>query len=158
MSALQYYREALLLLDDARTKLSNRTNRLEFIQQRLARYSDLINIAVSEARLPALAFEFVERARGRVFVEDLALSSLRRPSSLPREWFEKEFVLLNDLEDLRESPLTLESLELIKTVQNQLEEHWLSALEKEQEYVSLRRNEPLSFRDVQQLLDCSDGV
>lgn len=152
LGALGAYKEAVILLDDLRTQLRMRSSRLDFVKQRLSRYADLIYFAAHEVKQTIFALEFAERIRGRVFIEDLALSSVSKPLALSQDWLERERFFLNQLKEIQDITLTVEILERVKTIQQQLETHWHNAFDKDSEYISLRLGEPISWPEIQEVL------
>lgn len=152
LQAITLYQRALMILDDVRAQLQSRTSRLEFVRLRLHRYADLINVAVKQAKMPALAFECVERARSRVLIEDLATSQFTAPPQLSAAWIEEEHALLRQLYQLRDSSPSTTTLERIEAVQQQLEQHQHLVRKHVPEYLGLRQGDQVSFQDVVLLL------
>ncbi len=148
IQALNLYQRAIKTLDDVRSQLQSRTSRLEFVALRLHRYADLINVAVKQANMPTLAFEFVEQARSRVLIEDLAASQFTAPPQLPSTWIHKEQELLHQLRVLRDSKPTASTLQSIGKAQQQLEQLQQAVREGVPEYIGLRQAEYVSFQDV----------
>jgi tetratricopeptide (TPR) repeat protein len=153
VSALNAYERAVGLLEDLRSRLQARATRLDFVRQRLARYADLIYVAVHEANMPVLALEVVERARSRVLIEDLAFSYLGMPPKLSSDWLTEERHLVDQLQALRGSELTSDVMDSMRALHRQLEQHWLTVADKMPEYVALRRGEPFSCREIRLLLN-----
>ena len=129
-----------------------RSSRLDFVEQRLSRYADLIYFAAHEAKQITFAWEFVERIRGRVFLEELALSSVSKPHTLSQYWLERERFLLNQFKEIQDVALTVEILDRVKVLQQQLETHWYDAFDKASEYISLRFGKPFSWPKMQETL------
>lgn len=152
LGALDAYKDAIILLDDLRTQLRMRSSRLDFIEQRLSRYADLIYFAAHEAKQTSFALEFAERIRGRVFVEDLALSSVIKPHTLSQDWLEKENFLLNEFKKMQDLALTVEVLDRVKAIQQQLETYWHDVRDVAPEYISLRLGKPLAWSEIQEVL------
>lgn len=152
LGALDSYKDAVNLLDDLRTQLRMRSSRLDFVEQRLSRYADLIYFAVHEAKQTTFALEFAERIRGRVFIEELALSSVSKPRALSHDWLERERFLLNQIKEIQDVALTVEILNRVKAIQQQLETHWYNAFDKDSEYISLRLGEPILWPEIQEVL------
>lgn len=152
VGALSGYEDAIALLDDLRIQLTMPSSRLDFFEQRLSRYADLIYFAIYEAKQPIFALEYVERARGRVFVEELAVSVEIKSQELSNDWLERERFLLDQLKEGQDVDLTIEVLDKLRTTQRQLEAHWYKALAKAPEYISLRLGKPLSWHEMQEVL------
>lgn len=152
IGALESYKDAVNLLDDLRAQLRMRSSRLDFVEHRLSRYADLIYFAVHEVKQTSIALELAERIRGRGFIEELALSSVSQPRALSHDWLERERFLLNQIEEIQDTALTVEILDRVKAIQQQLETHWNNAFEKDSEYISLRLGEPILMPELRKVL------
>ena len=93
------------------------------------------------------AFDWLERAKSRVFMDILALTSLRPPAVADPALLDEERSLL---EDLRESPTGTAAL----AVGERLHGVWdrLATDSAAAEYVAMRRGAPLGWEEVRRLL------
>lgn len=103
------------------------------------------------------ALHWLERLKGRSFLDELALTPLHAPTGLPPDLCEQEQALLQALRQASSQQTLLARNEQL----NQLWSQMLTCAEAEEdpavaEYVALRRGTPASWQDILWLLD-SEG-
>jgi hypothetical protein len=112
---------------------------------------------------PSEALEIIERARTRVFIEQLALTSVLIESSLDPEFRARERQAIADIQRLTTSLRVTQQLETTQVqtrlimanelaqAQQGLQELW-NAPGVSDQYLDLRRGQPISFEQLRHLL------
>lgn len=106
------------------------------------------------------AFSFVERAKSRVFMEQLAITPIANTVDIPMDLLQRESELINDLRRLQHQHRQAANQHYnwgheIDQIENELEQLWgtISHIgDKSTEYVELRKAIPLNFDSVKSLL------
>jgi tetratricopeptide (TPR) repeat protein len=106
------------------------------------------------------AFNFVERAKSRVFMEQLAITPVGNTVDIPPDLFQREAELINDLRQLQHQHRQAANQHYswgneIDQIESELEHLWekiSNTGSKGTEYVELRRATPLDFNGMKLLL------
>lgn len=88
--AIASYRAAIAAVESLRSRLKAEEARTGFLATRLAPYERLIALCLRAPGREALAFETVERAKARAFIELLADKPLRPPRDVPSQLLDRE--------------------------------------------------------------------
>lgn len=147
--ALAHYTQAVTVIEDLRTRISASEARTGFFTTMVETYSRLVNLLIETGDIPA-AFDMVERARSRTFIELLGGQTIRTPQQAPDTLLTREAALRAELNTLYQTP-DAESSRIGMTEQKldaTLQEIRLFAAE----YADLRSVQPLTHDQVQQRL------
>jgi tetratricopeptide (TPR) repeat protein len=158
--AYQDYRAAIELIESMRSRLTLEEHRLGFVTEvRESTYTRMITLlADREGRWnSAEALLYVERAKSRVFLEQLATTSLPAPAGITHPLLDQERQLIQRLSGLIASRRTVgvanpELNDLIQNVEGELRATWEMLETVVPEYVALRRGTPVSARELQRYL------
>lgn len=147
-NAHETYHAAVDLIEDLRTRISAAEARAGFFATVVNIYSKLVTLLIDAGDIAA-AFDMVERARSRTFIEMLGSQPLRAPQA-PTSLLQRETQLRMALRELYQDPdsdpavIGTREAELDATLQ----EIRLFAAE----YTDLRTVQPLTTEEVQQRL------
>jgi CHAT domain-containing protein len=107
------------------------------------------------------AWEYIERAKSRAFLDSLGTSSFRLPNEIPTDVHKQETKLLESLESFNglRSTQTTDRQHVIwdeyQTIRSQLDQLWQEMAQispQAQDYVNLRQGQPISFQALKQLM------
>ena len=101
--ALAHYTQAVAVIEDLRTRISAAEARTGFFTTMVETYSRLVKLLIETDDIPA-AFDMVERARSRTFIELLAGQAIRAPQQAPETLLAREATLRADLNTLYQTP------------------------------------------------------
>lgn len=144
--ALTHYHQAVAVIEDLRTRISAAEARTGFFTTMVETYSRLVKLLIEMGDLPA-AFDMVERARSRTFIELLAGQAIRAPQQAPETLLRREATLRTELNTLYQTPnadpATIAAAE--QALDATLQEIRLFAAD----YADLRSVQPLPYTQVQ---------
>lgn len=147
--ALVYYMQAVAVIEDLRTRVSAAEARTGFFSTMVETYSRLVKLLIAMGDIAA-AFDMVERARSRTFIELLAGQAIRAPQQAPEMLLVREATLRADLNTLYQSleadPKAIATAE--QALDATLQEIRLFAAD----YADLRSVQPLTHDQVQMRL------
>ena len=154
--AIPYYQKAIREIESTRSLLQSEEYRQTFFEGGIDAYSDMIDVLADSGRADE-AFNFAERARSRALLD--LIGSKAQLSSLSSGLLEEERALLERIAGSK-ARLAGEGGEEMAVAQGQLAEAekaytaFLSRVRKEnKEQASLMNVEPLTVKQVQDLLD-----
>jgi len=162
-----YLELALDVIESLRTKVIADEQRIDFQGPVIDVYETMIELQLElwqrrrdPKHLRAL-FSYIERAKSRVLLEQLADLPVPRPRTVPAVLYEKEARLAEEIEEL-ERLLTASAANVIAladqllSLQEELNSVWAQMEQVDPhagaEYVSLRRADPVSVDDIRTLL------
>jgi len=159
VDAVQSYRQAIAAVESLRAQLKAEEARTGFLGKSLAPYERLIALYLREPGGEEEAFEVVERAKARAFIELLAGKPLRPPEAVPAAMLEREAAL-------RQALGTLYAMHLhagaagpgaarVASLETELEDLYRRMRRLDAQYAGSRSVEPLSLAEVQQRLPAS---
>lgn len=148
-SAIDAYTQAIAVIERLRTNVSAADARANFFATMVQTYASLIQLYIAQPDAAA-AFNLVERARARTFIELLAEQSIAPPIAAPPTLIEQEQHLRQHLNELYAAP-PADSHHLTQTTEQ------LDALLQQirllaSEYTDLRTVQPLTHAEIQQRL------
>lgn len=152
--ALRRYKQAVTVIEDLRTRISAIEARTGFFATVVATYGRLVTLLIANGE-PAAAFDMVERARSRTFIEMLSGQQLRTPQA-PATLLAQEAALRQELRTLYERP-TVANAQIASCEQaldRTLQEIRLFAAD----YTDLRTVQPLTHRHVQERLPAGNAL
>jgi hypothetical protein len=122
---------------------SNLATRVSLVSNKEKVYVFAIQLQAFYRNDPTSALEWVERLKGRAFLDALALQPLSAPPSLDRMLLERETALLDQLRRGVNRATALALGEELQAVWNEMAQDAAAA-----EYIALRRGEPASWREM----------
>lgn len=144
--ALAHYHQAVAVIEDLRTRISAAEARTGFFTTMVATYSRLVKLLIETGDISA-AFDMVERARSRTFIELLAGQAIRAPQQAPETLLIREATLRAELNTLYQTleadPNAIAATE--QALDATLQEIRLFAAD----YADLRSVQPLTHNEVQ---------
>ena len=144
--ALRYYEQALTLIESLRAGVSAEDARTGFFATVVGVYDDAIQVCLQTKRI-GQAFDLVERARSRAFIELLAQNPVRPPQQLPTPLLQQEQSLRAELARL------YAEAEPDRQQIAHLEQRWESCQRQLRllaaEYADLHTVQPLTTTEVQ---------
>lgn len=151
--ATESYREAIAAIESVRGRLKAEEARAGFLGTRLGAYERLTALSLTRPGGESLAFETVERAKARAFIELLADRPLRPPQTVPKSLLEREHALRRALDHLYkmgaqpsgQAPAGNRTAAL----EAELEEIYRRMRRLDAEYAGSRTVDPLSLNEVQ---------
>ena len=169
-SAITQYEQALDTIEQLRAGLTEKEDKLSFMQNKLYVYDELISLLQDlhqkhpDKGYDRKALEIFERKQGRMFLEEMGQSGARNFAGIPAELLDKELDLENQLEqtckqlvDHRSKPITEQNKELLQELEQrettlQAEQTALQAQIKTDypDYYALRYPKPVTLTDLQQ--------
>lgn len=156
--AHMYLAEAIDLTERLRGNLVEEAFRASYFRQRLYLHQAMVKVCLRLGR-GVDAWQFVERARSRLFLDGLGLTPLMMPAGVGADQHTRENALSTDLR-IRESQLSgitndtmrNQIMQEIAALQDELEALWIKIEDIAPEYVSLRRGKPASWPEMRALL------
>jgi hypothetical protein len=121
----------------------NLTTRVSLVSNKEKVYVFAIQLHTYYRSDPTSALEWIERLKGRAFLDALALQPLSAPPSLDRMLLERETELLDQLRRGVNQATALALGEELQAVWNEMAQDAAAA-----EYIALRRGEPASWNDL----------
>lgn len=153
--ALTHYHQAVAVIEDLRTRISAAEARTGFFTTMVETYSRLVSLLIETGDISA-AFDMVERARSRTFIELLAGQAIRAPQQAPETLLMREAALRVELNTLYQSPdadpVAIATAE--QALDATLQEIRLFAAD----YADLRTVQPLSHAQVQARLPATAAL
>jgi len=157
--AVQSYRQAIAAVESLRAQLKAEEARTGFLGKSLAPYERLIALYLRELGGEGDAFEVVERAKARAFIELLAGKPLRPPEAVPPAMLEREATLRQALGKLYAMHLNAGApgpgAARVASLETELEDLYRRMRRLDAQYAGSRSVEPLSLAEVQQRLPAS---
>ena len=161
-TAIQSYRQAIAAVESLRAQLKAEESRTGFLGKSLAPYERLIALCLREPGGEAEAFEVVERAKARAFIELLAGKPLRPPEAVPSAMLAREASLRQALGTLYAMHLHAGALgpgaARVASLETELEDLYRRMRRLDAQYAGSRSVEPLSLAEVQQRLPASAAL
>ncbi len=153
--ALDRYRQAVRLIESLRTSISAEEARSAFFATLVNTYASLVKLYIDLGDIPQ-AFNLVERARSRSFIELLANQPVRPPQHIPQSLLNQEQQLRHQLQQLYTAvePMT----EQVTALEAALNELMRQMRLIDSEYVDLRAVRPLTYRQVQKRLPANTAL
>jgi tetratricopeptide (TPR) repeat protein len=151
---------AIDTIEKLRSQYLPETFKISLFAQKTKPYEAMV-LACSPTH-PEQAFDYVERAKSRIFIEQLATTAIGNTTDIPPELAEREAQLIGELRrsQLRHrealSQQQYEWGDEIAQIEGQLEQLWHeigSTGNKASEYVALRKAMPLKFSGLQKTLN-----
>lgn len=153
--ALTHYDQAVAVIEDLRTRISTAEGRTGFFTTMVETYSRLVKLLI-ETGDHAAAFDMVERARSRTFIELLAGQAIRAPQQTPSTLLAREAALRADLntlyQNLEADPSAIAAAE--QALDGTLQEIRLFAAD----YADLRTVQPLTHAQAQARLPAAAAL
>lgn len=161
---------AIELGEGMRSNVMQEEYRIQFQGNRLDAYQSMIKMHARIAlqapgeeakRHVARAWEYVERAKSRAFLDSLGTSFLRPPDEIPLAWQNEETRLLESHDSLSAVHLgesaekrrsSWDEYERVRSLLVQLWKQMAEIGPEAADYVSLRRGQPIQFQTLLQLL------
>ena len=157
--AVENYRQAIAAVESLRAQLKAEEARTGFLGKSLAPYERLIVLYLREPGGEAKAFEVVERAKARAFIELLAGKPLRPPEAVPAAMLEREASLRRALGTLyamhMHAGASGPGAARVALLETELEDLYRRMRRLDAQYAGSRSVEPLSLAEVQQRLPAS---
>lgn len=155
-AAMARYREAVAAVESVRARLKAEEARAGFLATRLAPYERFVALSLEHHGGEALAFEMVERAKARAFIELLADRPLRPPEAVPRDLLDRERSIRGALSHLYQmgagatvvGPVAHQAVAL----ETELEEVYRQMRRLDAQYAGCRAVDPLGLTEVQRRL------
>jgi tetratricopeptide (TPR) repeat protein len=161
LAAISSYCKSLIYLDSARATIKTSDDRIKFQSLQKSVYDEAIRLLVENHYFEE-AFQHVEKAKSRVFSEQLRFTTLVRPELLNKNLWDKENSILQALnailtpkEHIKEERIS----EQVRKLEKELESLWgimgnscSSSLDID-EYLALRRGDIITSSDVMRILD-----
>lgn len=122
---------------------NNLATRISLVSNKEKVYVFAIQLQAFYRNEPKSAFEWVERLKGRAFLDALALAPLAPPSSVDRALLKREAGLIEQLRRSGNQAAALALNENLQEIWNEMGQDASTA-----EYVALRRGEPASWDDL----------
>lgn len=155
-AAVASYREAVMAVESLRARLKSEEARAGFLGTSLAAYERLIALSGSRPGGEQLAFEMVERAKARAFIELLADRPLRPPQAVPARLLRRERSLRAGLSHLYAMGAHAGSDgppgRRIARLEADLEEVYRQMRRLDAQYAGCRTVDPLPLDEVQRRL------
>jgi CHAT domain-containing protein len=165
--AMEYLELAIRVIESLRVRILAEGQRIGFQTTVIDVYETMIELQLelwqrenNPARLEAL-FSYIERAKSRVLIEQLADLPVLQPKSVTRSLFDEENELTREIEELERRLIegTGNAVDLsgqLIAAQEAISRVWAN-IENEDpyagaEYVSLRRASPTSADDIRQIV------
>ncbi|MDZ8226733.1 tetratricopeptide repeat protein [Nostoc sp. ChiVER01] len=128
--------------------VATETARLGLISDKEKVYKFAIKLHYWYLKLSSVTFNWLERLKGRAFLDSLALTPLRPPSITDKKLLERERELLVAINRASTQVEVVELSDRLHTLWEQM----VTSDPAASEYVSLRRGLPLKFEDVKACL------
>lgn len=160
LAGQQALEAAIDTIEKLRSQYLPETFKISLFAQKTKPYEAMV-LACSLTN-PDQAFDYVERAKSRIFIEQLATTAVGSATGIPPELAEREAQLVGELRRLQlrhREKLSQQQYEwgdVISQIENKLEHVWQDIREfgvKGAEYVALRQAAPLDFAGVQQIVN-----
>ncbi|HWE60230.1 MAG TPA: CHAT domain-containing protein [Chloroflexota bacterium] len=154
--AIASYQQAIAAVESLRSRLKAEEARSGFLATRLAPYERVIALCLASPDRMALAFEMVERAKARAFIELLANQPLRPPQAVPRPLLDRERSLREALAHLYQMGVHAGAPgpagERAATLEDELEDVYRQLRRLDAQYTGLRTVDTLSLAEVRRRL------
>ena len=161
-AAAQNYRQAIAAVESLRAQLKAEEARTGFLGKSLAPYERLIALCLHRSGQEAEAFEVVERAKARAFIELLSGKPLRPPETVPPAMLEREASLRQALGKLYAMHLHAGAsgpgAARVASLETELEDLYRRMRRLDAQYAGSRSVEPLSLADAQRRLPASAAL
>jgi tetratricopeptide (TPR) repeat protein len=153
-AAQEDWQKAIQVIEQSRERLGLETQRMSFLgEDKMSVYTRLVLFLLRERAQRTNAFEYVERAKTRVMIDQLAVTPLRMPAGLSAALVEQERELLRQSRALLAAPaITPEGVEHFRTITSALSHLWDEIEHIAPEYAASRRARPLTYPDLRGLL------
>ena len=167
-NAREHYELAINKMESARANLGGEVEKAGFFQDKIAVYKKLIALLVNGPTTDAaVAFSYVERARARALLDQLAEARINVDQKLTTDLAQQQAELQSRISQLTSKLIqerSLESSKQNKVTIGELEKgldqadkqlsDWLRELRRrDPRYAALRYPEPVALRETQALLD-----
>lgn len=156
----QALEDAINTIEQLRSQYLPETFKISLFTDKVKPYE--VMLLLHRPTSPEQAFDYMERAKSRVFIEQLATTAVASAAGIPSELAERETQLIGELRRLQlrhRETLSQQKYEWgdeIAQIESQLEDLWheiRSTGSKGVEYVALRQATPLNFTGVKQILE-----
>ncbi|HEC86037.1 MAG: hypothetical protein DRR08_05975 [Candidatus Parabeggiatoa sp. nov. 2] len=168
-AAIAHYEQALDNIEKLRTRLTEKTHKLSFMQDKLLVYDEFITLLKTlhekypDKGYDRNALEIFERKQGRIFLEEMGKSGARLFAGLPEEISQREYELENQLATTRQQlvaerskMLTAQNHALIKNLEQRkleldIQQQALQAKLKQAypDYYTLKYPQPATLNELQ---------
>ena len=167
-TALKHYELAINKMEGARANLGGEVEKAGFFQDKIAVYKELIALLVNGPTKEGgvTAFNYVERARARAFLDQLAearINAQQLPADLAQQQVELQnrisqltsrLIQERSLESSKQNKVTIGDLEKnLGQADKQLGDWLLELRRRDPRYAALRYPLPVTLRETQALLD-----
>jgi Flp pilus assembly protein TadD len=156
----QALEDAIDTIEKLRSQYLPETFKISLFAEKTKPYEAMVLLCHSTS--PDQAFDFMERAKSRIFIEQLATTAMGSVAGIPSELAEQEAQLIGELRCLQlrhRETLSQQKYEWgdeIIQIESKLEQLWHDirrASAKGAEYVALRQATPLDFTGVKQIVN-----
>jgi tetratricopeptide (TPR) repeat protein len=156
----QALEDAIDTIEKLRSQYLPETFKISLFAEKTKPYEAMVLLCHSTS--PDQAFDFMERAKSRIFIEQLATTAMGSVAGIPSELAEQEAQLIGELRCLQlrhRETLSQQKYEWgdeIIQIESNLEQLWHDirrASAKGAEYVALRQATPLDFTGVKQIVN-----
>ncbi|MBV9280131.1 MAG: CHAT domain-containing protein [Chloroflexi bacterium] len=155
-AAMVSYQEAVAAVESIRARLKAEEARAGFLGTRLAPYERLIALSCSRPGGEGLAFDMVERAKARAFIELLAGRPLRPPRAVPKRLLRREQSLRGGLSHLYRMGPPARSADPVSrrigALETELEDVYRQMRRLDAQYAGCRTVDPLPLAEVHRRL------
>lgn len=156
--AYSYYRDCIRIAEETREDIKQEEHRIGYFEGIESAYKYMILLCNQmrndqPARLIE-SFEYVERSKGRTFLDCLGHTFLKAPEEIPKALILRENDLLRDRQFLylERGKQGVGTLVQIQKLELELAAVWDEMAKIDPEYVSMRRSKPLNFTEIQSLI------
>jgi hypothetical protein len=152
--AMASYRGAIAAVESLRAQLKAEEARAGFLGTRLAPYERLVALCLGQPGHDAVAFDTVERAKARAFVELLTERPLRPPRAVPAQILQREAALRSALAHLYQMDVHAgasagtPAAERAAALEAELEEVYRQMRRLDAQYTACRTVDPLALEEV----------
>jgi tetratricopeptide (TPR) repeat protein len=157
--AYGYYQRSIELSESMRGGLIEESHKIGFFSRIEDAYYRMVTLC-HKLNKEKQAYEYTERAKSRAFLDLLATTEIKPSIALPPELKQREDVCLGLLRQVQRRPYLGETtpkpqINVIKVAED-LEIIYNEIEKYDPEYAFLRRGRPLSFNQIQGLLETQD--
>jgi tetratricopeptide (TPR) repeat protein len=156
--AHRLYSEGISMLErELRARLRGAESRSTFLEHRIDAYEQMVILCLVLDRRGE-AIEYVERSRSRVFLDQLATTTIWTPTTVNQELITAEAELLDRVSTLAAARQRAEGERFsffddqLRDAERQLNKVWNDMEKDAAEYVALRRAAPAAFEEVRSCL------
>ena len=153
--AMEDYEAAVEAAESVRISLLLEREALDYFNvPRLEAYDRLVDLYVHSLRDARQALRWAERGKAREFLRRLRFSEIMQPRRIPKELTTREARLLFELHQVAQALLTVDAMDRLamaktyEATERALYKIWIDMEAFDQEYVALRRGEPIGWDEM----------